>query len=326
VLTDALLDEASPPSTLPVPAAPPWAVGRPPSAAKAPPNGLTLWFERPPEPSPAATVPQALWYSVFEAHRDRILANARAMGDDALAQMSRALPGATTPLSEAGLLQSLLRERPLVTAAHPQTGALMVFPAEDLPIPLGVGFLRTWVQPQILPTFLREALEGNILPGAQEFFDYVLMELANGEHFFDISVTAGVPVYAIMRFVRAYADGDMQRLRRLQQALDDGVDVATAAFARAADDPSVSDEALDRAKQALVARRDLILRLQDSRYAPPAVATKNALRVSAGGMQIDFTFDTQAPLPSTKFHRHASTDLQVLDAVTPSPSPSAPAV
>lgn len=331
-----VLDEVDPPTSLPTPSAgplpqglsmpervdepkepsaplPPWAAAAllPTRQSRPPPQGLTLWLEEAPTPPPPTTLPQALWHSVFEAGRGLVLAHHRTLVDAELAKLIHDIPGRLRPRTEIELLQELLALQETVCAPHPATGEVTCLPAQDMPLNLGVSFLRAWVQPQLLPRFIRDTLDGQEAPGAQEFFDYVLMELANGEHFFDVATTVGVPVYAIMRFVRAFADGNPPRQHRLQQALDDGVDVATAAFARAADDPSVSEDLLERVKQALVARRDLILRLQDSRYAPPAALARAGMRVSAGGMQIDFTFDQQAPLPSTRFHKNQGLTVDV---------------
>lgn len=268
------------------------------------PDGKTLWLEDVPAPAQAATLPQALWYAVFERHKDAILQNYRQLIDNDLNKQLQRTPGRHRPLTELELLLTMATTE--VSAPDPQTGRIVSMVAGQLPRNLGVTYLRQWAQPQLLPSFVREVLEGNVFAtGAAGFLDYLMMELAGGAHFLEISTTTGVPVYALLRFMRALTQDDAPLRARLQQAMDDGLDVATAAYAQMAADPMVPEETLDRAKSALVARRDLVLRLQESRFAPPAAA-RNGMRISAGGMQIDFTFDAQAPLPSTSFTRRDS--------------------
>lgn len=280
-------------------------------APEAPPAGLTLWLEEAPAAQTAHSLPQALWYAVFEQHRDAILQNYRAGIDNELVRQLQHTPGRHRPLSDLELLARMAGTA--VSVLDPQTGSIVSKTAAELPMNLGVTFLRQWAQPHLLPSFVRGVLEGNVFTaGAASFLDYLMTELASGAHLLDVSALTGVPVYALLRFMRTMTQDDAPARAKLQQAMDDGLDVATAAFARLAADPMVNEDTLERAKSALVARRDLVLRLQESRYAPPA-ATRNGMRISAGGMQIDFTFDAQAPLPSTSFSRKPS---QVVDVPT----------
>ncbi len=332
---------ASDPDAPTTPAAPnPWAtIVRQPAGApapkslpiQAPPPGLTLWLEPCPPPPAATTVAQALWYALFEAHRSTVLANLRAAIDDELQAIAAKAKRPAQALSEPALLSHLVAQQPFVSAIDPMTGEMALRSTTDLPLNLGLGYLRMWAQPQLLPAFVQETFhalaQGDPLPerhalAAKEFFEYVLMQLSSGEHFFDIALTSGVPVHALMKFVRAYSDGFTDRQAKLQQALDDGVDVATAAFSRLADSLQVSDEMLERAKQSLVARRDLVLRLQDSRYAPPAAAARASMRATMGGMQIDFTFDTSAQAPKPTFLDKAPSLKQANRLRTPPPTPS----
>ena len=289
---------------------------RPPPAAQValaagPPEGFTVWLEPHAADVEPQTLPQALWFAFFARHRSRLLVNARTQQDEALLRSMRTYPQPASQ-RETDLLRELIREDTApITVAWADVDA--TFTPDQLSLPQGVTALRQWLEPQLVPSFMNRALAGERTEAAFQFLTFLMGQLAAGEHFIGLAALTGVPAHMIMRFLRAMTDGDPPRAAALQHALDDGVDVATAAFAAMAEDKTVADETLERTKQALVARRDLVLRLRESRYAPPAAATRAGMRVSAGGMQIDFTFDTSAPLPSTKFHR---SDALTVDVAT----------
>jgi hypothetical protein len=150
----------------------------------------------------------------------------------------------------------------------------------------GLHALSLWRERYVVPSYVRDVNH----PQAGVFYRMLVDAISGGMDMDSLSATVGIPEGPLLKFLRSRSAMD----GGLQDALDDFITMTSAQYARFAADPRVGDDVAKRAKEALAAQRDLVLRLKESRFASATVQqARIGAHISGGGgvfMSIDFTF------------------------------------